>query len=632
MPIKDSIDSLFSFKKIIDCCRQIDWKDSPKIYSSAAKALEAARKSKKPEKHVDTAFAAFWELLTVQAPFFKEIDVEEIYSKQAAANEKDAKTQARLLPIMKRHEIKKANAPGNDVKLGLILGASTLAGKGKQEPIMNGGLDLLLVVKIILTHDPEPFGRNHTLSTVLWLLVQHGKVKMDENPHFYEEEKLAVSLLNSEYRSDPLGMDYKLRKSRTLHVLVDKCRLVIQAPDSSFYRNFGNIWSLNPGQLDVKIVKHLNGTLESTHRIDTQIARSTNRLMSGTISAAQSMPAIWEEFLSETSKDRKIAKDQEVTFTYEEEDTAQPSEAEKDDEVKQEEKERAWRFRVDSGLDIPDYNRDLNGFASVPDEGASLGADKGSFDGEKVLMAEVERLPDQMPVQAQKEARQREAAWASKEKEDEKVAQEATMMEAEQRKADKEYAASLEREREKAVLRLQMETLEERKRIAILKEEEERANAAMEARRVAEAKRIDAEQATAKLEQEQREAARIAELKRAEEVKATAAMEARRVAEASAKRVDDERVKRERQEAERFAEEQMTIERLRKERLEAEKVQEETKKTSKKRGFFRQSESSLEILFGNNSKRRKGEVENASKHVMVVLIAVDSCKKMKTSS
>ncbi|KAF7977363.1 hypothetical protein HWV62_3955 [Athelia sp. TMB] len=561
-----------------------------RIYSSAAKALEAARKSKKPEQHVDTAFVAFWKLLTVQAPFFKELDVEEIHSKQAAANEKDAKTQARLLPIMKRHEIKKANAPGNDVKLGLILGASTLAGEGKQEPIMN-----------------EPFGRNHTLSTVLWLLVQHGKVKIDDNPHFYDAEKLAVSSLNSEYRSDPLGMDYKLRKSRTLHVLVDKCRLVIQAPDSSFYRNFGNIWSLNPGQLDVKIVKHLNGTLESTHRIDTQIARSTNRLMSGTISAAQSMPAIWEKFLSETSKDRKIAKDQEVTFTYEssqnytvqepmpvyavgqEEDTAQPSEAEKDDEVKQEEKERAWRFRVDSGLDIPDYNRDVNGLASVPDEGASLGAGKGSFDGEKVPMAEVERLPDQMPVQAQKGARQREAAWASKEKEDEKAAQEATMMEAEQRKADKEYAASLERERVEAVLRLQKEALEEPKRIAILKEEEERANAAMEARRVAEAKRLDAEQAAAKLEQEQREAARIVELKRAEEMKATAAVEARRVAEATAKRVDDERVKREREEAERFAEEQRTIERLRKERLEAEKVQEETKKTSKKRGFFRRT-------------------------------------------
>lgn len=46
-----------------------------RIYSSAARALEAARKSKKPEQHVDAAFAAFWELLRIQASFFIEVSV-----------------------------------------------------------------------------------------------------------------------------------------------------------------------------------------------------------------------------------------------------------------------------------------------------------------------------------------------------------------------------------------------------------------------------------------------------------------------------------------------------------------------------------------------------------------------------
>ena len=200
-----------------------------------------------------------------------------IQSKKAAAIESGGKTRSRrMLPIMKSHEIKKvaqcleifwqhtrlkcayqAHVPGNDVELCLILGASTLAGKDNQEPLMNGELDLLLVMKNIPTHDPESFGKNHTLSTVLWLLVQHGKVKIDENPHFYNAEMLVASSLNSGCRIDPHGMDWKLRRKGVLHVLIDKrCCLVIRTPDSSFCRNFGNIWSLHPGQHDpVKIVK-----------------------------------------------------------------------------------------------------------------------------------------------------------------------------------------------------------------------------------------------------------------------------------------------------------------------------------------------------------------------------------------
>lgn len=110
----------------------------------------------------------------------------------------------------------------------------------------------------ILTYLKEPFNSNQTLNTVLWSLLQLGKCRMDQNPHFYSGKALDLGSLNGQYTTDPLSFDEKLKSSKdtlSLHLLVDAdLRLVLQTNDLSFYRNFGNIWS-TPGSAECNIVK-----------------------------------------------------------------------------------------------------------------------------------------------------------------------------------------------------------------------------------------------------------------------------------------------------------------------------------------------------------------------------------------
>ena len=175
-------------------------------------------------------------------------------------------------------------------------------------------------MQTIPTHDLEPFGNNYTLNTVMWLLVQHGKLQIDENPHFYTAETLTDESFDSAPKIDTLGMDHKLFNSRDLHVLVDKgCRLVIRTPDSRFYLSLGNIWWAYSGQHgSFRVVKRspymkkcrieqadtvidLNGTLEKTHSINKRIYQSNLRPKSTRKNDSWSMDNIWNNYLNARS-------------------------------------------------------------------------------------------------------------------------------------------------------------------------------------------------------------------------------------------------------------------------------------------------------------------------------------------
>ncbi|KZP34049.1 hypothetical protein FIBSPDRAFT_881504 [Athelia psychrophila] len=252
-------------------------------------ALEAAKKKKNQSPpEIDAAFEKVWELL--KEPVLN-LKIEEIQKKQNSARENDAKTQARLVPIMKMHEIKKitqANPLGKDVRLKLVVGATKLT--GSQYWIYT-----------------EPFGNNHTLSTVLWLLIQSGSVRMDQNPHFYSAGLLDPATFNRHFKTGPLSFDKKLgtKDVLVLHVLVDtNSRLVLQSQDPSFYRNFGNIWSPSKLKDPIRIVKHFDGTLEATNWIDSQISESrlALRLISGSASTSQAGKNIWDDYLMPVSR------------------------------------------------------------------------------------------------------------------------------------------------------------------------------------------------------------------------------------------------------------------------------------------------------------------------------------------
>ncbi|KZP32136.1 hypothetical protein FIBSPDRAFT_925499, partial [Athelia psychrophila] len=247
---------------IIACCRKIDIGDRPdlvpklkEVYRTVQDALDAAtgKRSRGYRSKADpgAAFYGAWQLLRERTSGFN-LHAQEIKEQQWCALVNDEKTQARQLPSMKRSEIKKAHPPGKDVKLEIFLGASHYTGSQSR------------------THH-EPFGSNQSLNTVLWLLIQHGICRMDQNPYFYSSKALEHVLLDPPYRTTPLSFKEWLGRSTrmsSLHLLVDMdCRLVLQSEDLTFYRNFGNIWSTR-GSAKYKIVKYLDGTLEATDRID----------------------------------------------------------------------------------------------------------------------------------------------------------------------------------------------------------------------------------------------------------------------------------------------------------------------------------------------------------------------------
>ncbi|KZP03983.1 hypothetical protein FIBSPDRAFT_1054968 [Athelia psychrophila] len=299
MPIKATIDSAFSLKKsaidmrrdyfsqaieIITCCHEIDIEGRPdlfpklrEVYRAVQDALDAApTKGSRRTGKVDAAFESAWDLL-------KEPDlnlrVEEMQQRQNSARQNDAKTQARLDPIEKQYEIKKAYPPGKDVKLQIFLGADHLT--GSQDPVIT-----------------EPFGSNHTLNIVLWILIQSRKCRMDQNPYFYSGKALGLESLNRQFKTGPLLFDEGLKMSKAgpfLHALVDlDCRLVLQSEDLTFYRNFGNIWS-TPGSAGCKIVKHLDGTLEATDRIEEEISTLKLGLVSGWVDPPGFN--VWDEYV-----------------------------------------------------------------------------------------------------------------------------------------------------------------------------------------------------------------------------------------------------------------------------------------------------------------------------------------------
>ncbi|KZP34025.1 hypothetical protein FIBSPDRAFT_924353 [Athelia psychrophila] len=323
MGIKGTIDSAFSFKKsaigiadvgreyfsqaiaVISFCRKIDIEKRPdlvpklnEIYLAAQDALEAAKTSKNKKKQrpdIDAAFDKVWKLL--KEPDLN-LKVEEIEQKQKDARENDVKTQERLVPIMKQHEIKKAHPTGDEVRLKLLIGAKELT--GNSEWIVTG---------------TEPFGNKQTLNIVLWLLIQSGKVRMNQNPHFYSSE--LATPFHCNFKTAPLSFDEPLKRLKVLHLIVDEShRMVLQSQDLSFYRNFGNIWSTGQLNEPVRIVKHLNGTLEATNLIDTQIleSRLALRPISGLAGTSQAGEHMWGDYLMSVS--RGIAG--QVTFEYEE--------------------------------------------------------------------------------------------------------------------------------------------------------------------------------------------------------------------------------------------------------------------------------------------------------------------------
>lgn len=107
---------------------------------------------------------------------------------------------------------------------------------------------------IFMSHGhAEALDSTQTLNTVLWLLLQHGKVNIKQNPHFYSSKDLEKPH-DHDYMVSPIQLGERLGKSlKKMHVLVDldRCMVVRSQAGASFYRNFGNIWM--PGQF--KIVK-----------------------------------------------------------------------------------------------------------------------------------------------------------------------------------------------------------------------------------------------------------------------------------------------------------------------------------------------------------------------------------------
>lgn len=122
---------------------------------------------------------------------------------------------------------------------------------------------------------PSPtgsFSKNHTLNTVLWLLLQRRKVKLSDNPHFYPKidkfsKDLSIkpwaftqtlsklehpmnlqNLVNSRWQShQPQHSPPKPHSKRTqftIHTLMDDgVRVIFKSNKGNFYKNIGNVWS-----------------------------------------------------------------------------------------------------------------------------------------------------------------------------------------------------------------------------------------------------------------------------------------------------------------------------------------------------------------------------------------------------
>ncbi|KAF7979910.1 hypothetical protein HWV62_40308 [Athelia sp. TMB] len=155
------------------------------------------------------------------------------------------------------------------------------------------------------------FGGENTLNTVLWFLLQHGKVHLSRNPHFYPG--IQPDSYQAQYSTKPwlfhkalkdLDQLYDLQgrvsppraAKQTLLVIYlltdDERRIIIKSHRDSgimFYKDIGNVWST---AMDVVIVKGIfssdepgpssalilewpdaGGTLDSAQTIEEQIVR-----------------------------------------------------------------------------------------------------------------------------------------------------------------------------------------------------------------------------------------------------------------------------------------------------------------------------------------------------------------------
>jgi hypothetical protein len=91
----------------------------------------------------------------------------------------------------------------------------------------------------------ETFSSNHSLATVLWMLLQRGKIKLDENPCLYQG---LPGVYSSDFYKMPIQLNQRLgafkSKALALMVLTDRKDLIrVDCPQ--LRRTFGNIWNIN---------------------------------------------------------------------------------------------------------------------------------------------------------------------------------------------------------------------------------------------------------------------------------------------------------------------------------------------------------------------------------------------------
>ncbi|KZP34085.1 hypothetical protein FIBSPDRAFT_1035937 [Athelia psychrophila] len=229
------------------------------------------------------------------------LNADEIQKTMDTARENDDKTAKRSTSITQKHQIKKNELPGNPIQLTIVIGMKGLT-TGLQHNIHT-----------------DSFCEKHTLSTVLWHLIQRGIVKMSDNPHFYpaienfsnhfsvkpwaftqplakleklEDLQQRVTLRwGSQQRQLPQSSSRN--KTHVIHTLMDDGdRVILKSEDGNFYKNIGNVWTT---ENKVTMLKDVCGILQPVRAIQNGIKHShLYQHVSGVIQPVD-IKKIWDE-------------------------------------------------------------------------------------------------------------------------------------------------------------------------------------------------------------------------------------------------------------------------------------------------------------------------------------------------